>query len=74
MLQPIATLHDLHNLLCGLTTHQFYVLPHVAYERLFPPGECDQGARIRAFDFARQHGCTIHEQGTSQQLVFTKEH
>jgi hypothetical protein len=73
MLQPITTLHDLDDLLCSLTVGQFYVLPYTTYARLFPPGEPSPGARIRAYDFARNNRCAIHIRSSTEHVVFTKQ-
>ncbi len=69
------TLSDLHGLLCGLSVGQTCSLPLNVYELLFPPGEPDQGARARAFAFARSRGCEIQNPaagGQAIEVVFIK--
>jgi len=43
------------------------------YAVLFPPGEPDDGARVAAFGFAREHGCVMENQPRAQQVVFTRK-
>ena len=63
---PIATLADLSNLLNTLAVGQRAALPYSVYGLLFPPGEPDDGARVLAFGFAREHGCLIENQPPAQ--------
>ncbi len=46
---------------------------HSSYELLFPPGEPDQGARKRAYDFARDRGCKIDNSPKEQLIWFYKD-
>jgi hypothetical protein len=68
----VDSLDELHKLLCGLSVGQFCELPYSVYELLFPPGEPDGGARGRAHEFARNHGCEIDNRAADQKVVFTK--
>jgi hypothetical protein len=67
---PLA---DFHEELCGLQVGQFFVLPYDIYEPLFPPGEPDDGARERALNFARSHGCVIDNNSTVREVRFVKQ-
>lgn len=69
----ITILSDLGQLLDELPVGQSAELPYNVYELLFPPGEPDQGARTRAFDFARDHGCEISNQPAARKVVFIKK-
>lgn len=71
--RPEMTLNDLHNLLCQLSVGQTCSLPYSVYELLLPPGEPDDGARSRAFQFARAHGCVIQNKPQTQEVVLTKQ-
>jgi hypothetical protein len=55
----IDTLSEFSVALCALAVGQSATLPLSVYALFFPPGEPDSGARARAFDFARAHGCEI---------------
>lgn len=55
----INTLSEFSKVLCSLPVGQSATLPLSVYELFFPPGEPDEGARVRAFEFAREHGCEI---------------
>jgi hypothetical protein len=66
------TLNDLHDVLCQLPVGQICSLPYNVYELLFPPGEPDDGARGRAFQFARAHGCVIENNPQIHEVAFTK--
>jgi hypothetical protein len=68
----IDSLEEFHHLLCGLSVGQFCELPYNVFELLFPPGEPDDGARVRAYEFARNHGCEIDNRAADQKVVFTK--
>lgn len=69
----IDSLEEFHRLLFGLSVRKFCELPHSVFELLFPPGEPDDGAyRVRAYEFARNHGCEIDNRAADQKVVFTK--
>ena len=67
-----VTLADLHDLLCGLSVSQDCRLPYNVYELLFQPGEPDTSARVRAFKFAREHGCEVENDLKAQEVRFVK--
>lgn len=69
----ITTLGALHDLLCRLVVGESCTLPYNVFELFFPPGEPDDGARGRAFDFARQHGCVIDNRTSAQEVIFKKQ-
>jgi hypothetical protein len=70
---PITTLAHLSERLQSLAVGQRTALPYSVYAVLFPPGEPDEGARVAAFGFAREHGCVIENQPRALQVVFTKK-
>jgi len=70
---PITSLALLGERLGKLSVGQRTALPYSVYALLFPPGEPDDGARVAAFVFARDHGCVIENQPGAQQVVFTKK-
>lgn len=67
------TLSDFGELLDGLTVGQQAELQYDVYELLFPPGEPDQDARVRAFNFAKWHGCRIDHQPPAAKVIFIRE-
>jgi hypothetical protein len=68
----IRTLEDFGALLGGLAVGQSATLPHSVYSTLFPPGEPDDGARARAYTFAKSHGCRIENQPGAGKVVFIR--
>lgn len=70
---PITSLALLSERLGKLPVGQRTALPYSVYGLLFPPGEPDEGARVAAFVFARDHGCVIENQPGARQVVFTKK-
>jgi len=69
------TLDDLHDLMCGLSVGQTCSLHLDVYQLLFPPGEPDQGARVKAFKFAQTRGCEIQNPtagGQALEVVFIR--
>jgi len=68
----LVTLADLHDLLCGLSVSQDCRLPYNVYELLFQPGEPDTSARVRAFKFAKDHGCEVENDLKAQEVRFVK--
>lgn len=70
---PITSLALLSERLRNLSVGQRTALPYSVYGQLFPPGEPDDGARVAAFAFAREHGCVIENQPGARQVVFTKK-
>ena len=70
---PLTSLDLLGERLGKLSVGQRVALPYSVYAVLFPPGEPDDGARVAAFTFARDHGCVIEHQQPARQVVFTKK-
>jgi hypothetical protein len=69
----MLTLSDFGDMLRRLVVGQSAALPYHTYAYLFPPGEPDDDARGRAYEFARAHGCEIDNQKAAQQVNFTKK-
>jgi hypothetical protein len=68
-------LEEFGEILCSLQVGERRALPLDVYELLFPPGEPDDGARARAYEFARAHGCEIRNPtagGQPVEVVFVK--
>jgi len=70
---PITSLALLSERLGKLSLGQRTALPYSVYGALFPPGEPDDGARVAAFVFARDHGCVIENQPAARQVVFIRK-
>jgi hypothetical protein len=68
----ILTLQDFGDLLDNLPVGQNAELPCTVYQTLFPPGEPDEWAPGRAYEFARSHGCTIDNQSAVQRVLFIR--
>jgi hypothetical protein len=66
----MLTLSEFGDMLRMLAVGQSAALPY--YAHLFPPGEPDEGARGRAYEFARAHGCEIDNQKAAKQANFIK--
>ncbi len=47
-------------------------VPYDTYADLFPPGEPDEGARQRAWQFARDNGCAINNRSAEEVVFFVK--
>ncbi|MZR14238.1 hypothetical protein GQE99_14540 [Maritimibacter sp. DP07] len=67
------TLDEFGRILGGLEPGQGAFMRHSSYEMLFPPGEPDQGARERAYKFAREHGCKIDNSSEQKFIWFYRE-
>jgi hypothetical protein len=63
------TLENLEAQIADLPPGGAVGLPYDTYVDLFPPGEPDQGARERAYNFAKANGCTI-DHNLKEQIVF----
>jgi hypothetical protein len=69
------TIDEFGEMLCALTVGEWCSLPLDVYELLFPPGEPNDGARGKAYVFARAHGCEIKNPivgGQPLEVVFIK--
>jgi len=69
----ITTLDDFGSLLDGLTVGQHAALPYSVFDMLFPPGEPDDGARARAYMFAKSHGCKIENDQRAKEVLFIRD-
>ena len=54
-----VTLYEFRTTLKDLAPGQAAHVPYEIYQGLSPPGEPDEGARARAFEFAKANGCEI---------------
>src|SRR2546421_1672250 len=52
-------LDDLGDKLAALNPGDVAEVPYDVYASLFPPGEPDDNARMRAYNFAKAHDCTF---------------
>lgn len=66
------TLDDFRERLAELAPGQAAHVPYEIYEGLFPPGEPDQGARGRAYEFAKANGCVIDNRPGNREVLFVK--
>jgi hypothetical protein len=66
------TLDEFEGVLKQLTPGQGAHLAYDIYGQLFPPGEPDEAARARAYDFARSHSCQIENHPNQRVVVFYK--
>jgi hypothetical protein len=66
------TLDELRSLLGGLSPGKAAHISYDVYELLFPPGEPDQGARARAYEFAKSNGCVIDHRSAKREVLFVK--
>jgi hypothetical protein len=66
------TLDEFEGLLKQLTPGQGAHLSYEACQELFPPGEPDQTARARAYEFARSHSCQVENHRDERVMVFYK--
>ena len=64
------TLEDFRETLDGLKLGQSADVPYHVYAMLFPPGEPDQVARKRAYDFAKAAGVAIDNQVEARVVRF----
>ncbi|MBE1207454.1 hypothetical protein [Aminobacter carboxidus] len=67
------TLDDLGKILGGLEPGKGARVPYDVYELLFPPGEPDDGARGRAYEFARAHDARIDNRPDDNAVWFYKD-
>ncbi|ACL57231.1 hypothetical protein [Methylobacterium nodulans] len=66
------TQDELERLLIGLQPGQEACIHHDVYASLFPPGEPDDGARGRFYEFARRYGCTIMNDPPHDEICFRR--
>ncbi len=67
------TLEDFGKTLKELAPGEGARVAYDVYEDLFPPGEPDDGARGRAYDFARAHGVKIDNRPDNNAVWFFKD-
>lgn len=66
------TLGEFGSTLRQLTPGKAAHVPYDIYEELFPPGEPDQNARARAYEFAKANGCVIDNRPKQREVLFVK--
>lgn len=66
------SLDELKKALLQMEPGQCVPMTHALYAELFPPGEPDEGARGRAFEFARANGCRIDNRPHEEAIAFVK--
>lgn len=67
-----VTLEEFRAELAALKPGGAIGLPYDGYELLFPPGEPDEGARKRAYKFAKDNSCTISNHQAERIVFFIK--
>jgi len=67
-----VTLYQFRITLTELAPGQAAHVPYDIYEKLFPPGEPDQDARARAYEFAKANGCKIDNRTAQREVLFVK--
>jgi len=66
------TIEDLRREIAHCPSGGAVGVPYDTYADLFPPGEPDQSARERAWNFAKTNGCAINNRVTEQTVYFVK--
>jgi hypothetical protein len=66
------TLQDLANEIAAAPAGGAVGVGYDVYEELFPPGEPDQGARAKAWEFAKANGCAVNNRPTERTVFFVK--
>jgi hypothetical protein len=66
------TLAELETTLKQLRPGEGAHIPYEMFAELFPPGEPDEQARVRAYEFARASSCQIENHFNDQVVVFYK--
>ena len=66
------TLNDLSDQLKALPKGKAAGIHHEVYADLFPPGEPDEGARERCYEFAKALGCRIENEPAHKTVWFVK--
>jgi hypothetical protein len=67
------TLDEFGETLNNLTPGKGARVPYDLYEKLFPPGEPDHGARESAYNFARAHDVKINNRPDDNAVWFYKD-
>ena len=65
-------LDDLGDKLVALNPGDVAEVPYDVYASLFPPGEPDDNARMRAYNFAKAHDCTFDNWPSDRIVIFVK--
>jgi hypothetical protein len=63
---------DLEGMLATLQPGKAVHVPYQAFAELFPPGVEDDGAKGRAYDLAKRHGCVIENRKSTEEVLFVK--
>jgi hypothetical protein len=66
------SLEDLRAEIAACPSGRAVGLSYDVYAELFPPGEPDEFARGRAWQFAKDNGCAINNRVTEQTVLFVK--
>ena len=66
------SLDELKATLVALPSGQCAGIHYDAYTELFPPGEPDENARARCYEFAKSVGCRIDNRSEEQTVLFVK--
>jgi hypothetical protein len=66
------TLEEFKTTLTNLQPGKAADVPYEIYDTLFPPGEPDQGAREKAYNFAKACGCVIDNRPKDREVLFVK--
>lgn len=67
------TRHELEATLHGLPAGQAVLVPYDLFSELFPPGEPDGEARLRALQLAMANDCFIENRTQKQEILFVKK-
>lgn len=67
-----SSLGDFRTKLTGLAPGKAAQVPYEIFEELFSPGVEDDGAKERAYKFARECGCVIDHRPGTREVLFVK--
>jgi hypothetical protein len=48
-------------------------VPYDVFSIMFPPGVEDDGAKVRAYDFAKANGCVVEHRASDQEVLFVRQ-
>ena len=69
---PVMSIDEFKAILEEMDAGNAAEVPYEIYEELFPPGEPDESARQRAYEFAKANGCVIDHRPTERLVLFVK--
>jgi hypothetical protein len=67
------SLDEFKSMLAGLAPGKAAHVNYEMFDILFPPGVEDDGAKGRAYDLAKEHGCIIEHRARNREVVFVKQ-